>query len=101
MPKLERVEGRSRGSRRLRGTSLGLGLLDGLGLVSWALLVTASPSTISSSTLASSLTITLLLFEGWLIWPALDSAQLLSLVSQGRLSSSPLFPGKSYRLAYV
>ena len=80
--------------------SLRLRLLSGLGLVSRALLVSATPSTISSVATTSSLTITLLLFEGWLIWPALDSAQLLSLVPRG-LSSLPLFPCETDGLAHV
>ena len=82
MTKLEGVKSGSRGSRRrwLRGTGLRLGLLGRLGLVSQALLVSATPSTVFSAVPTSSLTITLLLFEGWLVWPALDSTQLLSLV---------------------
>ena len=50
--------------------------------------------------MSSSLTITLLLFEGWLVWPALDSTQLLSLVPRG-FSSFPLLPGKTDGLAHV
>ena len=96
MTELEGVKSWSQGSRRR------LGLLDGLGLVSWALLVTALSSMVSSSASTTLLTITLLLFEGWLIQPALDSAQLLSLVLRGGgLSSFSLLPGKSYGLAYV
>ena len=45
-----------------------------LGLVSRALLVPAAPTAVPSTTTTSSLTITLLLFKGWLIWPVLDSA---------------------------
>ena len=72
MAELEGVKSGSRGSRRrLRGASLWLRLLDGLGLVSRALLVSASSSAVPSATSTSSLTITLLLFEGWLIWPVL------------------------------
>ena len=69
MTKLEGVKSRSRGSRRrrLRGGSLWLGLLSRLGLVSWALLVPATPSAVPSTTATSSLTITLLLFKGWLL----------------------------------
>ena len=101
MTELEGVKSGSRGGRRrLRGASLRLGLLDGLGLVSRALLVSASSTAIPSATTTSPLTITLLLFEGWLVWSALDSAQLLSLVLGG-LSSFPLFPGKTYGLAHV
>ena len=102
MTKLEGVKSGSRGSRRrrLRGTGLRLRLLGRLGLVSWALLVSAMPSAVSSAMSASSLTITLLLFEGWLVWPALDSAQLLSLVPRG-LASFPLFPRETYSLAHV
>ena len=74
MSELESIESWSRGTRgRLRGTSLGLGLLDGLGLVSRTLLVMASSSTLPSWASTSSLAITLLLFEGWLIRPALYS----------------------------
>ena len=51
--------------------------------------------------LATSLTVTLLLFEGWLIWSALDNAQLLSLVLRGIPSSFPLVPSKTYGLAHV
>ena len=102
MTELEGVESGSRGSRRrwLGGASLRLSLLGRLGLVSRALLVSATPSTISSAATTPSLTITLLLFEGWLIRPALDSAQLLSLVSRG-LASFPLFPCKTDGLAHV
>ena len=102
MTKLEGVECGSQGSRRkwLRRTSLRLGLLGELGLVSWALLVPAMPSAVSSAVAASSLTITLSLFEGWLIWSTLDSAQLLSLVSRG-LTSFPLLPCKTDGLAHV
>ena len=69
MTKLEGVKSGSRRSRRrwLGGTSLRLRLLDGLGLVSLALLVPATSSAVSSATTTPSLTITLLLFEGWLI----------------------------------
>ena len=75
MPKLEGVKSGSQGSRRwLRGASLRLGLLNRLSLVSWALLVVASSSTVPSSLSTTSLTITLLLFKGRLIWPMLDSA---------------------------
>ena len=84
----------------MRGTSLRLRLLGRLGLVSQALLVPATPSAVSSAAATSSLAITLLLFEGWLIWPTLDSAQLLSLVSRG-LASFPLFPCKTDSLAHV
>ena len=81
MPELEGVKSWGWGSRRrLRGASLGLILLDGLGLVSRALLVATSSATAPSSTLTASLAITLLLFEGWLVRPTLNSAQLLSLV---------------------
>ena len=102
MTKLEGVESGSRGSRKrqLRGTGLRLGLLGRLGLVSWALLVPATPSAVPLATTASSLTITLLLFKGWLIRSALDSAQLLSLVPRG-LASFPLFPCKTNGLAHV
>ena len=55
---------------------------------------------ISSAATSSSLTITLLLFEGWLVWPALDSAQLLSLVPRG-FASFPLFPCKTDSLAHI
>ena len=75
-------------------------MLDGLGLVSRALLVPTTPSAVSSATTTSSLTITLLLFEGWLIWAAFDRAQLLSLVPRG-LASFPLFPCKTDGLAHV
>ena len=76
MTKLKGVESGSRGSRRrwLGRASLRLGLLDRLGLITRALLVPAASCTIPSATTTPSLTITLLLFEGWLIWPALDSA---------------------------
>ena len=84
----------------MRGASLRLGLLGRLGLVSRALLVSATPSTVSSVTTTSSLTVTLLLFEGWLIWPTLNGAELLSLVSRG-FCSLPLFPGKTDGLAHV
>ena len=84
----------------MRGASLRLRLLGGLGLVSWALLVPAASSTVSSAATTSSLTITLLLLEGWLVWPALDSAQLLSLVPRG-FGSFPLFPRKTNGLAHV
>ena len=84
----------------MRGPSLRLGLLSGLGLVSRALLVPATPSAISSTTTTPSLSITLLLFKGWLVWPALDSAQLLSLVPRG-LASFPLFPCETYGFAHV
>ena len=101
MTELEGVESGSQGSRRrLRGAGLWLRLLDGLGLVSWALLVSTSSSTIPSATATSSLTITLLLFEGWLVRSAVDSAQPLSLVARS-LSSFPLFPGKTNGLAHV
>ena len=82
------------------GTGLGLGLLDGLGLVSQTLLVPSASTTVSSAAATTSLTITLLLFEGWLVWSALDSAQLLSLVPRG-FSSFPLFPRKTDGLAHV
>ena len=72
----------------MRGAGLRLGLLGRLGLVSRALLVSATPSTVSLAATTSSLTITLLLLEGWLIGPALDSAQLLSLVTRGLSSFS-------------
>ena len=101
MTELEGVESGSRGSRRrLRGARLKLGLLDGLSLVSRALLVAASSTAVSSSLSTSSLTVTLLLFEGWLVWPALDSAQLLSLVPRS-LSSFPLLPGETDGLSHV
>ena len=101
MTKLEGVKSGSRGSRRkLRGASLRLRLLSGLGLVTRALLVSASSSVVSSTMLTPSLSITLLLFEGWLIQSALDSAQLLSLVTRG-LSSFSLLPGKADGLAHV
>ena len=102
MTELEGVKGRSRGSRRrlLRWASLRLALLDRLGLVSRALLVPASSSAISSAATTSSLTITLLLFEGWLVWPTLNSAQLLSLVPRG-FGPLPLFPCKTNGLAHV
>ena len=102
MTKLEGVKSGSRGNRRwwLGRSSLRLGLLDRLGLVSRALLVPATSCAISSATTTPSLTITLLLFEGWLIWPTLDSAQLLSLVSRG-FGSLPLFPCKTDGLAHV
>ena len=81
MPELEGVESWGQGSRRrLRGASLWLGLLDGLGLVSRTLLVTASSSTVSSLMLTSSLAITLLLFEGWLIWTMFYRAELVVIV---------------------
>ena len=102
MTKLEGVESGSRRSRRrcLRGTSLRLGLLGRLGLVSRALLVSAMPSTVSSAATTPSLTVTLLLFKGWLIRSALDSAQLLSLVSRG-LASLSLLPCENNGLAHV
>ena len=102
MTKLEGVKSGSRGSRRrwLRRASLRLGLLDRLGLVSWALLVPAMPSVVSLSAATSSLTITLLLFEGWLIWAAFYRAQFLSLVSRG-FGPFPLFPCKTDGLAHV
>ena len=102
MTKLEGVESGSWGNRRrwLRGASLRLGLLGGLSLVSRALLVSATPSTVSSVATSSSLTITLLLFKGWLIRPALDGAQLLSLVLRS-FASFPLFPCKTNGLAHV
>ena len=102
MTKLESVKSGSRGSRRrwLGGTGLRLRLLDGLSLVSRALLVSTTSSAISSTTTTSSLTITLLLFEGWLVWAAFDRAQLLSLVSRG-LTSFPLLPCKTNGLAHV
>ena len=102
MTKLEGVESGSRGSRRrlLGRSSLRLGLLDRLGLVSRALLVPAASCTIPSATTTSSLTVTLLLFEGWLIWAAFDRAQLLSLVLGG-LGSLPLFPRKTNGFAHV
>ena len=84
----------------MRGTSLRLRLLGRLGLISRALLVLATPSAVSSAATTSSLTITLLLFEGWLIWSVLDSAQLLSLVVGG-LASFPLLPCKTDGLAHV
>ena len=80
--------------------SLRLQLLGRLGLVSWALLASATPSTIPLVTATSSLTITLLLFEGWLIWPALNSTELLGLVPRG-FASFPLFPCKANGLAHV
>ena len=82
------------------GASLRLVLLGRLGLVSRALLVFATPSTISSAATTSLLTITLLLFEGWLVWSALDSAQLLSLVPRG-LASLSLFPCKTDGFAHI
>ena len=102
MTKLECVKSGSRGSRRrrLRGPSLRLGLLSGLGLVSRALLVPATPSMISLVATTTSLTITLLLFEGWLIWSTLNSTQLLSLVLRG-FSSLFLFPCKADGLVHV
>ena len=101
MTELEGVKSGSWGSRRrLRGASLGLGLLSGLGLVSRTLLVSASPSVVSSATLPTSLSITLLLFKGWLIQSALDSTQPLSLVTR-RLPSFSLFPGKTDGLVHV
>ena len=84
----------------MRGAGLGLSLLGRLGLVSRALLVPATPSAVSLAATTSLLTITLLLFEGWLVWPALDSAQLLSLVSRG-FASFPLLPRKTDSLAHV
>ena len=101
MTELESVKSGSWGSRRrLRGASLRLRLLGGLGLVSWALLVMTLPSTIPSAVLPSLLAITLLLLKGWLIWSALDSTQLLSFVTR-RFSSFPLFPGKPNGLVHV
>ena len=102
MTELEGVKSGSRESRRrwLGRASLRLGLLGRLGLVSRALLVPAASPTVSSATTSSSLTITLLLFEGWLVWPTLDSAQLLSLVSRG-FGPFPLFPCKTDSLAHV
>ena len=92
MPKLEGIKGRTRRSRgRLRGSSLRLGLLDRLGLVSRALLVAAISSTVSSLASTSSLMITLLLFEGWLIWAVFDHAELIG-VTRGNLFPLPLFP---------
>ena len=71
MTELEGVKSGSRGSRRrLRGASLRL--LDGLGLVSRTLLVMALSSAFPSWALTTSLTITLLLFKGWLIWAVFD-----------------------------
>ena len=84
----------------MRRTSLRLGLLGRLSLVSQALLVSATPSTIPSVTTTTSLTITLLVFEGWLVRPVLDSTQLLSLVPRS-LASFPLFPCKTDGLAHV
>ena len=84
----------------MRGASLRLRLLGGLGLIPRTLLVLATPSAVSSAATTSSLTITLLLFEGWLVWPALDSAQLLSLVSRS-LASFPLLPCETDGLAHI
>ena len=92
MPELEGIESWGQGSRRLRGTSLRLGLLNRLGLVFWALLVTALSSAVSSLVSTSSLTITLLLFEGWLICTTLYSAELIGILARGSLLSLPPFP---------
>ena len=92
MPELEGVKSWSRGSRRrLRGASLRLGLLDRLGLVARALLVSALSTTIPSSALTTSLTITLFLFKGWLIWSALYCAELIGIL-RGSLLALPLLP---------
>ena len=99
MPELEVVKGWSRRSRgRLRRASLWLGLLDGLGLVSRALLVTASSSTFPSRASTTSLTITLLLFEGWLVWAVFDCAELVG-VTRGSLFPLPLFPDQGHSLS--
>ena len=92
MPELEGVEGWSGGSRgRLGRSSLRLGLLDGLGLVSLALLVLASSSTFPSWASTSLLTITLLLFEGWLVQATFDRTELVG-VTRGSLFTLPLLP---------
>ena len=96
MPELESIEGWSRGTRgRLRGPSLWLVLLDRLGLVSWALLVVALSNTLSSVVLTTPLTITLLLFKGWLIWAAFDRAELVGIM-RGSLFALPLFPDQGH-----
>ena len=70
MTELECVESGSQGSRRrVRRTSLRLGLLDGLGLVSQTLLVSALSSAVPSATSATSLAITLLLNGGSVLCP--------------------------------
>ena len=94
MSKLEHVEGWSRRSRgRLRGSSLRLGLLDRLGLVARALLVMASSTMVSSWASTTLLTITLLLFEGWLIWTTFDRAERVGIV-RGSFFTLPLLPNQ-------
>ena len=78
----------------MRGASLGLGLLDRLSLVSLALLVLASSSVLPSGVSTSSLAITLLLFEGWLIWTSFDCTELVG-VARGSLLALSLFPDQS------
>ena len=89
MPELEGIEGWSRGTRRR------LGLLDGLGPVSWALLVVAMSGMSSSWLSTTSLTITLLLFEGWLIGAAFDRTELVG-ITRGSLLTLPLFPDQGH-----
>ena len=92
MPELEGIKGWSRRSRsRLRGTSLRLGLLDRLGLVSQALLVTASSGMFPSWLSTSSLAVTLLLFKGWLIWAAFDHTKPIG-ITRGSLFTLSLLP---------
>ena len=99
MTELEHVESWSQRSRgRLRGSSLRLGLLDRLGLVARTLLVMALSSTVPSSVSTSLLTITLLLFEGWLIWATFYHAELIG-VMRGSLFSLPLFPDQGYGMS--
>ena len=57
-----------------------LGLLNGLSLVSLALLVLASSSVFPPWASTTLLTITLLLFKGWLVWAVFDHAELIGIM---------------------
>ena len=64
-------------------------------MVSRALLVVALSSTVSSPVLTTLLTITLLLFKGWLIWAAFNRAELVGILTRGSLFSLSLLPDQS------
>ena len=97
MTELEGIESWSGWGRgRLRGSSLRLGLLDWLGLVPRSLLVVATSTMVSPLASTTSLTITLLLFKGWLIWAAFDRTELVGVLTRGSLSPLPLFPDQGH-----
>ena len=63
--------------------------------VSLTLLVSALSSMFPSWASTSSLTITLLLFKGWLIWATFNCAELVG-VTRGSLLSLPLLPDQGH-----